>query len=77
MNEQETNQNVSNYPKFPHIEVQLTGNDGNAFAIIGAVTKAMRRGGVSANDIKAYQSEAMSGDYDNLLATSMRYVDVH
>ncbi len=28
-------------PKFPNIEVQLSGEDGNAFSIMGRVTKAM------------------------------------
>lgn len=62
--------------KYPQIQVQLTGTDGNAFAIIGAVRNALRRGGASAEDVTAFQQEAMSGDYDNVLQTAMRYVDV-
>lgn len=34
-------------PKYPNIEVQLTGQDGNAFYIIGTCLQAMRRAGVS------------------------------
>lgn len=26
-------------PRFPHIDVQLTGGDGNAFAVLGAVKR--------------------------------------
>lgn len=63
-------------PKFPNIEVQLTGEDGNAFMIMGLVQKALRRAGVSADDIKAYQDSAMSGDYDNLLRVTMETVEV-
>jgi hypothetical protein len=33
--------------KFPEVTVKLTGRDGNAFAIIGAVVKAMRETKVS------------------------------
>lgn len=62
--------------KYPAVEVQLTGEDGNAFAIMGAVAKALRRHGVSDAEVKAYQDESMSGDYDNLLQTAMRWVSV-
>ncbi len=67
---------MSDGPKYPNIEVQLTGTDGNAFAIMGAVSKALRRAGVSDEEITAYREESMSGDYDNLLQTAMRWVDV-
>ena len=62
--------------KYPNIKVQLTGNDGNAFAIMGAVQTALRRNGVPPEEVKAYVEESMSGDYDNLLRTAMRWVDV-
>lgn len=38
-------------PKFPHVTVKLLGEDGNAFFILGAVIKAMRRAKVSEEDI--------------------------
>jgi hypothetical protein len=62
-------------PKYPDVSVQLTGEDGNAFAIIGAVAKALRRAG-HADAVPEFQAEAMSGDYDHLLQTAMAYVDV-
>lgn len=62
--------------KYPEVEVQLTGNDGNAFAIMGAVSKALRRAGVDKLEIDEYVKESMSGDYDNLLRTAMRWVSV-
>jgi hypothetical protein len=62
--------------KYPEIEVQLTGQDGNAFAIMGAVSTALRKGGVSKEEINEYTSESMSGDYANLLATAVRWVSV-
>jgi len=64
-------------PKYPDVEVQLTGEDGNAFAIMGAVGKALRRAGVSKEEIDQFNKEAMSGDYDNLLQTAMKWVDVN
>ena len=60
--------------KYPDIKVQLVGEDGNAFSIIGRVAKAMRRAKVDNADIEAFRAEAMSGDYDNVLQTAMRYV---
>ena len=62
--------------KFPEVEVQLSGNDGNAFAILGAVAKAMKRAGLSKEDINEFQADAQSGDYDHLLQTAMKTVTV-
>ena len=62
--------------KYPDIEVELSGQDGNAFAIVGAVTKAMRSHKVPNDEIDAFRQEAMSGDYDNLLRTALQWVSV-
>lgn len=58
------------------IEVQLTGEDGNAFGIMAAVVRGMRKAGATPVEVAEFQKEAMSGDYDNLLATAMRWVVV-
>lgn len=63
-------------PKYPEIVVPLLGEDGNAFAIMGTVTRALRRGGVSAEEISQYSKEATSGDYNNLLTTTARWVTI-
>lgn len=60
--------------KFPEVSVKLIGEDGNAFAILGRVQKAMRRAGVEKSDIEAYLKEATSGDYNHLLVTTMNTV---
>lgn len=62
-------------PRHPEVTVQLSGQDGNAFTIMGRVAAAMRRAGVSPVEIDAYYAEAMAGDYDNLLQVTMRWVD--
>jgi len=62
--------------RFPEIHVPLVGEDGNAFAILGRVQRAMRRAGVEAEERAAFQSEATSGDYDHLIRTVMEWVDV-
>lgn len=61
-------------PKYPKIFVQLTGQNGNAFAILGIVNKALQRGGVSKEDRDAFMAEATNGDYDHLLQTVMKTV---
>ena len=61
-------------PKFPHVEVQLSGEDGNAFFIISRTRRAMRKAGVVQSEIDAYQAEASSGDYDHVLRTTMATV---
>lgn len=62
--------------RYPKIKVKLVGTDGNAFSVMGNVRKALRKGGVPQEEIEAFSAEAMSGDYNNLLATCMRWVDV-
>lgn len=63
-------------PKYPEIVVTLLGEDGNAFAIMGAVKKALRRNGVSDEEIAQYSTESMSGDYNNLIQTAMKWVTI-
>ena len=63
-------------PRYPNVTVHLVGEDGNAFAILGRVSKALRRAGVADSEVKAFMSEATAGDYDALLATCLRWVDV-
>jgi hypothetical protein len=55
--------------------VKLIGEDGNAFAILGKVSKALRKAGLN-DEAKKYLDEATKGDYDNLLMVTMKYVDV-
>lgn len=62
--------------KYPNITVQLTGEDGNAFSIIGRVRKAMRRHDVTEDELKKFSDEATAGDYVNLLQTCMKWVNV-
>ena len=63
-------------PKYAHVIVRLIEEDGNAFAILGRVSKALRRGGVSESIVEAFREEATAGDYDHLLRTVNRWVSV-
>ena len=61
---------------YPAIEVQLTGTDGTAFAIMGEVRRGLRRGGVETAAIDAVLADMMSGDYDHLLKVVLQTVTV-
>lgn len=62
--------------KYPNIKVKLVGKDGNAFAILGYVSEALRKKKVPQDEIDLFLKEATSGDYDNLLVTCTRWVSV-
>jgi hypothetical protein len=63
--------------KYPEITVDLINHDGNAFAILGKVRRALKHGNVPQDDIELFMAEAMSGDYDHLLQTVMKWVEVN
>lgn len=63
-------------PLYPDITVELVGQDGNAYAIMGRVEQALKDAGVPKPERDKYLAESMSGNYDNLLQTAMRYVNV-
>lgn len=64
-------------PRYPDIEVQLTGEDGNSFFIVGRVRMALRDNGVDSVAIRDFTEEATSGDYDHMLQTVMKWVKTH
>ncbi len=57
-------------------ELKLTGESGNAFAILGAAHKTARRAGWPEEQWERVRGDAMSGDYDHLLQVMMKYFDV-
>lgn len=61
--------------RHPDVSVQLTGQDGNAFSVLGIVAKGLRHAGY-ADEVNEFMTEAMDGDYDHLLATAMKWVNV-
>jgi hypothetical protein len=63
-------------PKYPAVRVKLAGREGNAFAILGHVLRALRAAHVPQDECEAFGREAMSGDYDHLLQTVMAWVEV-
>ena len=62
--------------KYPGIKVRLSGEDGNAFAILGRVERALKNNGVSKSERKEFRQEATSGDYNKLIQTCMKWVSL-
>jgi hypothetical protein len=62
-------------PKY-NVQVQLTGEDGNAFSIIGSISKALSRevGPKAASEWSEYAYSSES--YDQLLQRAMETVEV-
>jgi len=56
--------------------VKLIGKDGNAYAIMARVEKALKRAGYSSDETDQYLEEATSGSYDHLLSVTMKWVNV-
>jgi hypothetical protein len=62
--------------KHPEIKVKLVGTDGNAFAVLGKISAALKKAGVPKEERDEFFNEAMSGDYNHLLGTAMQWVNV-
>jgi hypothetical protein len=63
-------------PKYPHITVKLTGNDSNAFMVLGLCQCAARAADLPKEEIDAFREEATAGDYNQLLQTAMRWFNI-
>lgn len=53
--------------------LEIIGQDGNAFAILGKAQRVARQNNMDWEEIR---TEAMSGDYDHLLQTMVKYFEV-
>ena len=58
------------------MKYDLIGVDGNAFAVMAYVLKAMKECGCNKVDQAIYVENAKSGDYDHLLAVSIEMIDI-
>jgi hypothetical protein len=62
--------------RHPEVHVKLVGEDGNAYRVIGAVQRALQDAGVPEDEVSLFTAEAIISDYDNVLRTCMKWVDV-
>ena len=55
------------------VKFDLTSVDGNAFSLLGGFQKAARKAGWTSQEIEKVRTEAMSGDYNHLVATLLKH----
>lgn len=64
-------------PIYSNIDVNLTGVDGNAHAILYEVSLAMKKHNVPHEDLDNFYLEAMSKDYNHLIQTCAAWVNIN
>lgn len=62
--------------KYPNVTVDWSDIDGNAFVLMGSVSRAMRKAGIADSEIGEFRKEATAGDYDHLMQTCMAWVNI-
>lgn len=63
-------------PRYPEVVVQLSGEDGNAFAILGRCQRAAKQAKLDSHLIAQFREEAMCADYGHLIATCQAWFTV-
>ncbi|MFN2491147.1 MAG: hypothetical protein ABR529_15745 [Actinomycetota bacterium] len=67
-------------PMFPEVVVDISGPDGNAFAIMGVVRRALkdahRRHEACDQEVDDVLRDMLAEDYDHLLDVAKRYVTI-
>ena len=56
--------------------VKLSGQDGNAFNILGLCRRAAAKAKMPKEQLDSFMKEATAGSYDHLLQTAMKHFDV-
>lgn len=64
-------------PKYPGIEIDLTGENGNVFNLLHIISKSATRQGLSDEEYQIFRSEATSNDYDHFLRTCMKWFTIN
>ena len=73
-NEQYENGDITDEGK-PYLK--LTGQNGNAFMILGLAQRSAKKAKWPQEKIDEYFNKAKTGDYDHLLQVTMEYFDVY
>jgi hypothetical protein len=61
--------------RYPEVRIYLSGQDGNAFSILGRCKREARKAFLPEDEIEAFMAEAKGGDYNHLLQTCMSWFD--
>ena len=62
--------------RYPAIQVPLIGRGSNALAVVAAVSRALEQAGVRQEEIANFYDEALSGDYNRVLQTALRWITI-
>lgn len=68
--------NMEDLTKLPRPTVDLSHSGGNALTLVSATQKALRKAGWTHPQCDAFRKEALSGNYDHVLQTCMKYAEV-
>lgn len=63
-------------PKFPHLHLRLSGEDGNLGAIMARGSRLLKADGEPQSVIGAWRLALMAGTYEDALRTCMAWFDV-
>ena len=64
------------HPKFPNVEIDITGPKGNAYAIMGIVSQVLRQTGSTNEQVSNVLKDMMSSNYEHLVSVAARYVTI-
>jgi hypothetical protein len=62
--------------RHPEVTVELTGHHDDSVAVLERVMEALRQANVPVSEVRQYLDEATEGDYNHLLRTTLRWVNV-
>ncbi len=62
--------------EYPDITVKLSEGSGNSFDILNSVHREFVKNGIGENRWQEFRKEATSSNYDHLLQTCMKWVNV-
>ena len=57
-------------------EIDLSQVDGNAYAIMGAAQRILKRAGATPEELEEYLKDSMSSDYEHLVETVGKWLVV-
>ena len=67
---------MADIDNLPKPKVNLTSVDGNAFMVLGVCNQALREAGWDKEQLAEFSEQAMSGDYNHLLAVACKFCEV-
>jgi hypothetical protein len=62
--------------KYPDITIPLSEIEDNAYSVLAACNKAMRRAEISKEEISSFDTDAQADDYEHLIVTVYAWFNV-